>query len=186
MSQLQWSADWATGFHDIDEQHQNLIEQFTQLQQARTQNDAMHTMQALFDFIASAMNHFSYEEEMLNEANYNMVDTRHKTHQNFTDRLISYQDRIFEDATVLDELLPQIEMWLNRHITLNDRAYIAPVQASGIYQKNQQGQLIRPSMNQTMQGAFQEELNNTPSNEPENNTETSTSSDTPRGWAGTY
>ncbi|XXQ68645.1 hemerythrin domain-containing protein [Neisseriaceae bacterium B1] len=158
MSQLSWSADWATGFQDIDEQHQHLIEQINHLAQAREQNDPMQAMQALFDFVAGAMNHFAYEEEMLKEANYKLISARHTTHQNFTDRLISYQERIFEDLSVLDELLPQIEVWMQRHIDLNDKAYIETVMMSGIYQINKKGNLERPIMMQKPEGAFQEDL----------------------------
>lgn len=178
MSQLSWSADWATGFPDIDEQHQHLIEQINQLAQVREENDPMQAMQILFDFVASAMGHFAYEEEMLKEANYKLVDVRHNTHQNFTDRLIGYQERIFEDLALLDELLPQIEVWIKRHIELNDKAYVEAVQASGIYQTNAQGILVRPSVAQA-DGAFQEELDAAATSAAESPKE----EDAPRGWA---
>lgn len=191
MSQLQWSADWATGFQDIDEQHQHLIEQINLLTQAREQNDPMQAMQALFDFVAGAMNHFGYEEEMLKEANYKLVSARHTTHQNFTDRLISYQERIFEDLSVLDELLPQIEVWMQRHIELNDKAYVDAVNESGIYQKNDKGQWVRPSMTQTPEGAFQEDLDAQAAQKQTEETakaeqaskEEKKDDDAPRGWA---
>lgn len=156
MAHLKWSSDWATGFQDIDEQHQNLINQINKLKDIRAQSDAMQVMQALFDFVADAMNHFAYEEEMLKEANYKLVETRHAAHENFTNRLLSYQERVFEDLTVMDELLPQIETWIQRHIELNDRIYVNAVKASGIYVENQQGILERPSMAHRHEGSFQD------------------------------
>lgn len=181
MSQLKWTTDWVTGFKDIDEQHQHLVEQVNELDRLRQENDSMQIMQALFDFIASAMNHFSYEEEMLREAAYPLVETRHNMHQNFTDRLISYQDKIFADPTVLDELLPQIDVWLQRHIGLNDKAYVEHVQQSGIYQTDKNGHLVRPSMVVEAEGAFQEDLD---AQEAKKKAEQETQEeDAPKGWA---
>lgn len=184
MSQLQWLADWATGFQDIDEQHQQLIEQVAQLKSARDTHDSMQIMQALFDFIASAMNHFSYEEEMLKEAEYKLADIRHQTHQNFIDRLISYQDKIFEDLSVLDELLPQIEVWLHRHITLNDKAYIDSVKQSGIYRQDNQGNWVRPSV--PVQGAMQDEEHHMANDAAQADGQQDEDDNAPRGWASTF
>ncbi|MDO4434157.1 MAG: hemerythrin domain-containing protein [Alysiella sp.] len=180
MHTINWTSDLATGFKDIDEQHQQLIAQLNLLVEMSQSQDILRIAQALFDFIATAMGHFAYEEEMLAEANYKLLDTRRTAHQNFIDRLIGYQSRLMEEPEVLEEVLPQMEMWITRHITLNDPNYIDDVQASGIYQKDQEGNLVRPHLQTEQMGGFDIEQNDTTSPQPTEEPEAAPK----KSWAG--
>lgn len=177
MSYIQWTADFELGLKDIDKQHQELIEQINLLAQLHEQKESLQAAQALFDFIAAAMSHFSYEEEMLKEANYSLLEVRHNTHQNFIDRLLDYQQRCMDDISILNELLPQIEIWIKRHITLNDKSYLEVVKASGIYHQNKDGIWVRSGVD-----IEQQETDHNPDKSIKNQDD-----DAPKGWAtGSY
>lgn len=145
MAHIFWTADLDTGFQDIDDQHQQLVHYINELQTAHEKQDAQQMSIILFDLIASTMNHFSYEEEMLAEAGYHLLEPRKRMHQNFVDKLVEYQMKMMEDENVIEELLTTLDGWLFQHIRVNDKGYVQAVINSGIYEQNEQGNYIRKS-----------------------------------------
>lgn len=145
MAHIFWTADLETGFQDIDEQHQQLVHYINELQAAHDKQDTQQMSITLFDLIASTMNHFSYEEEMLAEAGYHLLEPRKRMHQNFVDKLVEYQMKMMEDENVIEELLTTLDGWLFQHIRVNDKGYVPVVINSGIYEQDEQGNYIRKS-----------------------------------------
>lgn len=139
MAQIDWNAELETGFSDIDNQHQQIVLHINELHKIRNSSDPMLIAQALFDLISCAMNHFAYEEEMLESAAYKLTEVRRNTHANFTNRLLDFQNRILSGETVTEELLEYLNTWIDRHIRISDQGYIETVQQSGLYEQNGNG-----------------------------------------------
>ena len=122
-----------TGFDDIDAQHKQLVDYINKLYDAREANDKEAVEQAFQHLIDYTVEHFSYEEMMLEEAQYRLVEQHRKVHQTFVTRMSTLQARYQNgDAEALNEVIDLCEGWLFRHIRINDHGYIDSVKASGI------------------------------------------------------
>lgn len=133
MSLVYWTADLSTGFDDIDEQHKMLLQYINELYDAKQNGDVVEIERCFENLINYTIEHFSYEEMMLQEAGYRLLEQHKKVHANFVDKMTMFQDRYHNgDKAALDELLKLLEDWLFRHIRLNDHGYVASVKASGI------------------------------------------------------
>lgn len=128
-----WTHDLETGFKDIDDQHLILVEhinQFADAWEGKNRTDIKIAMDKLIEY---TIEHFSYEEKMLEEANYFMTEPHKKVHANFVDKMRNFQDRYVNgDETAGEELLTLLDGWLFRHIRLNDHGYVEHVKKAGI------------------------------------------------------
>lgn len=128
-----WTSDLDTGFDDIDAQHKQLVDYINKLYDAREANDKEAVEQEFQHLIDYTVEHFSYEEMMLEEAQYRLVEQHRKVHQNFVTRMSTLQARYQNgDAEALNEVIDLCEGWLFRHIRINDHGCIDSVKASGI------------------------------------------------------
>lgn len=133
MSFIIWTQDLDTGFKDIDDQHKILVERINSFYKAWGTGNFIDSKITLRDLIDYTIEHFAYEEKMLEEANYFMTEPHKKVHQNFVDKMTALQQRIENhDKEAGDELLAMLDGWLFRHIRLNDHGYIEHVKKSGI------------------------------------------------------
>ena len=132
MSYVYWTADLDTGFSDIDEQHQILVDRINQFHTAWESNNRIDIKIALQNLIDCSIEHFAYEEKMLEQANYFMTEPHKKVHANFVAKMQALQGRYENgDNDAAKEILDLLEGWLFRHIRLNDHGYIEHVKASG-------------------------------------------------------
>lgn len=133
MSFIIWTQDLDTGFKDIDDQHKILVERINSFYKAWGPGNFIDSKITLRDLIDYTIEHFAYEEKMLEEANYFMTEPHKKVHQNFVNKMTALQQRIENhDKEAGDELLAMLDGWLFRHIRLNDHGYIEHVKKSGI------------------------------------------------------
>lgn len=145
MAQIDWTADLETGFADIDSQHKQMVFYINELHKVRNSGDAMLIAQTLFDLISCTMNHFAYEEELLEAAGYGLTEPHRNTHTNFTNRLLDFQNRIMSGESVTEELLDQLDNWIFRHIRINDQGYVEMIKESGLYEQDNGGKWQRIS-----------------------------------------
>lgn len=133
MSFVTWTVDLATGFSDIDEQHQILLDRINQFYAAIQSNNFIDSKIALQDLIDYTIEHFTYEEKMLAEAKYHMLEPHKKIHRHFVEKMEGFQSRYVNgDIDAAQELLNLLDGWLFRHIKLNDHGYVDSVKQAGI------------------------------------------------------
>ena len=131
MSYVYWTADLDTGFSDIDEQHKILVDRINQFHTAWESNNRIDIKIALQNLIDCSIEHFAYEEKMLEQADYFMTEPHKKVHANFVAKMQALQGRYENgDNDAAKEILDLLEGWLFRHIRLNDHGYIEHVKAS--------------------------------------------------------
>ena len=130
---IHWTPDLDTGFDDIDDQHKVLVQYINDLYDAKEAGNPEAIEEVFQHLIDYTVEHFSYEEMMLLEANYHLLEPHKKVHANFVNKMNVYQNRYHNgDKEALDELLNLLEGWLFRHIRLNDHGYVESVKKSGI------------------------------------------------------
>lgn len=132
MPYVYWTHDLETGFEDIDEQHRHLVECLDDLYAANETGDRNKVGQVLEELIFYTADHFAYEERMLEDAQYRLVEQHKKVHLNFVNKVLEFQKRFNSGEDVAEEMLGLLEGWLFRHIRMNDKGFVEDVKKSGI------------------------------------------------------
>ena len=137
MTVVKWTDDLDTGFHDIDRQHQQLVEHINAFYEACGNNNRERMSVVLFDLISSASSHFEYEEGLMEQAGYPLLAPHRRVHQNFITKLMSLHEKLHEGENVADEVLhaagytaEQID-WIVPH-QANERIIAATAKHLGI------------------------------------------------------
>lgn len=137
MAIVEWTPDLNTGIPDIDEQHQQMLHHINDFYEAANAKDKNRMTIVLFDLINSTLAHFQYEEALMEQAKYPLLEPHRRVHKNFIDKLMALHEKLqtmetTDDIAVL--LIDSLDGWLFRHIRINDKGYTNSVNESGVYQ----------------------------------------------------
>ena len=137
MTIVEWTPDLNTGIPDIDEQHQQMLHHINDFYEAANAKDKNRMSIVLFDLINSTLAHFQYEEALMEQAKYPLLEPHRRVHKNFIDKLMALHEKLqtmetTDDIAVL--LIDSLDGWLFRHIRINDKGYTNSVNESGVYQ----------------------------------------------------
>ena len=174
MTVVKWTDDLDTGFHDIDRQHQQLVEHINAFYEACGNNNRERMSIVLFDLISSASSHFEYEEGLMEQAGYPLLAPHRRVHQNFITKLMSLHEKLHEGENVADEVLHSLDGWLFRHIKINDKGYIDSINKADIYHDHAEHAHM---LAQQLQEYGEPEAPKAETQTPEEDSEE------PRGWA---
>lgn len=124
-----WDASLETGIDVIDTQHRRIVDYINQLHDAvNTRNNALIGM-VLKDLTDYTVTHFSFEEQLQEQAGYESIAEHKKVHDSFTGRIIEYNRRFEAGEDIGKKLLSDLRIWLTNHIQLDDGDYAATVRA---------------------------------------------------------
>ena len=137
MTIVEWTPDLNTGIPDIDEQHKQMLHHINDFYEAANAKDKNRMSIVLFDLINSTLAHFQYEEALMEQAKYPLLEPHRRVHKNFIDKLMTLHEKLqtmetTDDIAVL--LIDSLDGWLFRHIRINDKGYTNSVNESGVYQ----------------------------------------------------
>ncbi|WXL24370.1 bacteriohemerythrin [Ectopseudomonas mendocina] len=128
-----WSDDFATGIDIIDSQHQRLFTYFQDIEQCIAAEDTASVEQLCRGLIDYAVSHNSFEESLMEQAGYPMLEGHHRVHEAFKQRTQGYLQRIDSGADKLKiarEMRTDIGLWLINHIKHEDKHYSPYVRKS--------------------------------------------------------
>ena len=137
MTIVEWTPDLNTGIPDIDEQHKQMLHHINDFYEAANAKDKNRMSIVLFDLINSTLAHFQYEEALMEQAKYPLLEPHRRVHKNFIDKLMTLHEKLqtmetTDDIAVL--LIDSLDGWLFRHIRINDKGYTNSVNEAGVYQ----------------------------------------------------
>lgn len=137
MTIVEWTPDLDTGIPDIDEQHKQMVHHINDFYEAANAKDKDRMSIVLFDLINSTLAHFQYEEALMEQAKYPLLEPHRRVHKNFIDKLMNLHEKLqtmetTDDIAVL--LIDSLDGWLFRHIRINDKGYTNSVNEAGVYQ----------------------------------------------------
>ena len=137
MAIVEWTPDLNTGIPDIDKQHKQMLHHINDFYEAANAKDKNRMSIVLFDLINSTLAHFQYEEALMEQAKYPLLEPHRRVHKNFIDKLMALHEKLqtmetTDDIAVL--LIDSLDGWLFRHIRINDKGYTNSVNESGVYQ----------------------------------------------------
>ncbi|PVV19238.1 MAG: hypothetical protein B6D79_15345 [gamma proteobacterium symbiont of Ctena orbiculata] len=129
-----WDNSYTVGIAEIDRQHKALMDMANELKfeldGKRSIKTARRILKGLIDYTAT---HFSYEEQLMDQTNYNESKQHKKLHRKLVDDVMEYNERIEQgDEKVLGELMVFIKGWLIEHIQKTDKKFGSHLQKTGL------------------------------------------------------
>lgn len=124
---ITWTAEMATGAHQIDLQHQELIVLINALEDAHAAGrEAAALDEALPKLTAYVLFHFGTEESLMQRSG---IASEHfalhkQAHRDFAARIAALRSRP-DAAAALPALLDYLKSWLIEHIMHTDRELVA-------------------------------------------------------------
>jgi hemerythrin len=117
-----------TGVVVIDEQHVKIVEYVNRLDDVMDRKcDSETILEAIDKVVAYTIYHFSYEESMLEKANYPFLKAHKRVHELFARRLSEYQERFKAGEHIAEEFHMVMTDWLIKHVEYDDRDFVASV-----------------------------------------------------------
>ncbi len=130
---FQWSEALDVGIEEVNRQHMILInivnELYDLIQAERSGSAVRRVLDGLVDY---TVNHFGYEEHLLEKFAYPDVAEHKQKHQALIEKVSDFVRRVDSGEDVSQELLEFLEAWLKKHIQGADKDYAQFLNTKGI------------------------------------------------------
>jgi hemerythrin-like metal-binding protein len=125
MEKLFWKDEYSVGVERIDRQHQHLFEIVNKLvERPSSPEDSGVFSEILAEMVSYAREHFTDEEELMQEYGYPEIELHKKQHAYFIDTTaelsISFMDN---KRTATEEITEFLILWLTTHVLKSDMKY---------------------------------------------------------------
>ncbi|WP_029458631.1 bacteriohemerythrin [Solidesulfovibrio alcoholivorans] len=132
---LQWDQSLAVNIGDIDEQHQKLVQMICDLHEAmRTGKGKGQVESILRELEEYAVEHFGFEEKLMEKHKYPGYLNHRKEHEKFVDQVIAFgNDFRANRAALTTEVMNFLKNWLVGHIKGTDKKYSSFFNERGVH-----------------------------------------------------
>lgn len=124
---FEWKDSLNTGIAEIDEQHRRIAHHINTLYEAQNTGDRGEVERVLEGLLEYTINHFTFEENLMEEAKYEFLRPHQHVHELFCKRIAEYRGRFANKEDITEELLKMLRKWLRDHIEKEDKAYLTSV-----------------------------------------------------------
>lgn len=124
---LAWSSDYSTGISIIDEQHKRLFDYFAEIEEGIARADSQGLELVVHGLIHYAISHNTYEESLMEQAGYPMLEAHRATHESFKARAQDLLKKLEDGeapAKVAAKARIFIGLWLISHVKHEDQDYV--------------------------------------------------------------
>ena len=127
---MRWRPEFNTGINVIDEQHKKILNYINELECGNGQTDRQKIKKILDQLIEYTQSHFSFEESLQKEVNYQFHIPHKRVHDLFLKKIENYRLRFEEGEDIHRELHEILAKWLINHIQYDDSGYVEAVKQS--------------------------------------------------------
>lgn len=127
MAKFIWHVSLNTGIDVIDEQHRRIVHHINELNQAAQTADQAAIGNVIDELVDYTLSHFAFEEGLMAQANYPMLEPHKQVHQQFIAKVESFRARFQQGEDISQELLTMLHKWLLNHIQNEDADYAKSV-----------------------------------------------------------
>jgi len=122
---LQWDDSLVTGLSEVDNQHQVLVRMICDLHEAMRAGQGKAQLEAIIGELSNyAVDHFGYEEKLMEQYKYPGYLNHRKEHIAFVDKVIAFGNDFRENrAALTTEVMNFLKNWLVGHIKGTDKKY---------------------------------------------------------------
>lgn len=134
MALFTWNNTYSVGISSIDKQHMSLFDSLNELHNAMLQGKAKEVTGTLIrKLLTYTREHFSAEEAMLAKAAYPDLAKHRRRHQDFTQQITGFLDRLEKGDPALNvDLVNVLRDWLANHIMKEDFSYRSCLAQHGV------------------------------------------------------
>lgn len=122
-----WTDDLNTGITEIDTENKKIVTYINTLSDAKASGDTTAPGKTIDSLLDYAVNHFLFEEHLMEQANYQFRASHEAFHELFAKKLAELRGRCNEGKDVTDELVAMLNNWVNVHIRQEDQKYAQDV-----------------------------------------------------------
>ena len=123
---IDWTDEFTVDGGPIDDQHRQLVEIVNKFDEAIRRGKGTRIMtEILNDLMGYTQEHFSFEENILQEAGYSQLKQHQSQHRQLIQKLEKYQFEFSQQGKrVTGDLKDFLKYWLTSHILKDDKAYV--------------------------------------------------------------
>ena len=144
MSVCVWDPKFSVGIENIDNQHKRLIEYVNELDEASRTHDLQDIYHVLVHLRDYTVYHFAFEEKLMKEAHYPMLEEHRRIHQAFVGRVRYFKEHYERGEDITDQLMIELRAWLINHIQNTDSGYAHDIQQMLEDREKQEKQEAQP------------------------------------------
>lgn len=122
-----WTDDLNTGIPEIDAENQKIVTYINTLADAKASGDQDALPTTIDNLLDYVVNHFLFEEHMMEQANYQFRASHEAFHEMFAKKLADLRGRCNSGDDVTDDLIKLLSDWVNVHIRHEDQKYASDV-----------------------------------------------------------
>lgn len=120
---IRWDNKFDTGIEKVDAQHRKLIELINLAYDAIAKGREEETVLKLIDGMLSyAQEHFEYEEQVMQEREYDGLDAHREQHRKFWEEAERFRKNYPQNTEVL-QIFTYLNKWLANHILHEDKKF---------------------------------------------------------------
>jgi len=125
MALLEWDDSFSVGILSIDKQHQKLITMINDLAEAMKQGKGKEITKKIIDDLTNyTSEHFTTEENLFYQYNYDETIEHLKEHKDFIERVKTFRTDFEAGKIGLSiKLMHFLSDWLKKHILETDKKY---------------------------------------------------------------
>ena len=135
MAHWKWDSSFSVGIEVIDNQHKQIIQFINKLNIAFSYKKMYMVEEVLESLINYTQSHFIFEENLMKEAGFTMLEDHKQAHQSFIERIYFFKERYENGENVSKQLMMDLQLWLINHIKHDDKDYKNIVQ-NVLHEKN--------------------------------------------------
>jgi hemerythrin len=120
-----WLPEYSVNIEAIDSQHQVLVGLIRQLQEAMAEGRGRAFQYGLVERLVAYTNqHFRFEEKLMSERGFELLDEHIKQHRVLTDQVSELRQKIQNREVVSNaSIMLFLRNWLTDHIMQHDQKY---------------------------------------------------------------
>lgn len=123
MTTLQMEPSDHTGIGVIDDQHDAILSLVDDLARISPSGDREKIGTCINRIVSHTLAHFEFEEELMEQANYQFIRVHKRLHDHFIQRLAGYTQRFDAGEAIISELEHFLASWLHSHFCHEDKDY---------------------------------------------------------------
>lgn len=125
MALIKWRDSYATGVKEMDEEHRVIIDLINTLYEMIRDKKRYEELRTVYERMYSySRDHFSHEEQMLEEADFSGLAEQKEQHAQFIARLDELKDELLSaNESVTLEVYTFLREWWLQHIVETDGQY---------------------------------------------------------------
>ena len=127
MEIIQWRPTLETGIDVIDQQHKRIVDYINALRIAQVKGDRGAVAKTIDDVIDYTPSHFGFEEALMEDAGYPLLNAHKRVHELFIRRVAVLHQRFKSGEDIAQDLHNVLARWLITHIQTEDRHYVGAV-----------------------------------------------------------